>query len=96
MVPTTPELPLSRRNDGVAEAVSSLQVPSSDRFGFGSDQDSSGLNVILASPNSGLHGEEGLDRTALDIQLSPGGEVRMCSRRRWRNEMVLRTVRRVE
>lgn len=68
VVPTTPKLPLPRRNDGFAEAVSSPQVPSSDRFVFGSGQASSGLDVIVTSSNSGLPGQEGLDRTAVDIQ----------------------------
>ena len=44
------------------------QVPSSDRFVFGSGQASSGLDVIVTSSNSGLPGQEGLDRTAVDIQ----------------------------
>merc|ERR1712042_217097 len=64
VVPTTPKLPLPRRNDGFAEAVSSPLVPSSDRFVFGPGQASSGLDVIVTSSNSGLPGQEGLDRTA--------------------------------
>lgn len=68
VVPTTPKLPLPRRNDGFAEAVSSPQVPANDRFVFGSGQASSGLDVIVTSSNSGLPGQEGLDRTAVDIQ----------------------------
>jgi len=76
VVPTTPKLPLPRRqNDGFAEAVSSPQVPSSDRFVFGSGQASSGLDVIVTSSNSGLPGQEGLDRTAVDIQqFATGGD----------------------
>merc|ERR1712042_203965 len=74
VVPTTPKLPLPRRqNDGFAEAVSSPQVPSSDRFVFGSGQASSGLDVIVTSSNSGLPGQEGLDRTAVDIQQFASG-----------------------
>ena len=44
------------------------QVLSSDRFVFGSGQASSGLDVIVTSSNSGLPGQEGLDRIAKDIQ----------------------------
>merc|ERR1719508_564476 len=78
VVPTTPKLPLPRRNDGFAEAVSSPQVPSSDRFVFGSGQASSGPDVIVTSSNSGLPGQEGLDRTAVDIQqfATGGGDER--------------------
>ena len=35
---------------------------------FGSGQASSGPDVIVTSSNSGLPGQEGLDRTAVDIQ----------------------------
>jgi len=71
VVPTTPKLPIHRRNDGFAEAVSSPQVPSSqDRFVFGSSQSTSGApDLIVTSSNSGLQGQEGLDRTAVDIQM---------------------------
>ena len=71
VVPTTPKLPIHRRNDGFAEAVSSPQVPSSqDRFVFGSSQSTSGApDLIVTSSNSGLQGQEGLDRTAVDIQV---------------------------
>ena len=70
VVPTTPKLPLHRRNDGFAEAVSSPQVPSSqDRSVFGSSQGSSGApDLIVTSSNSGLQGQEGMDRTAVDVQ----------------------------
>ena len=88
MVPTTPKLPLPRRNDGFAEAVSSPQVllcllsgdnqvsihtsfkvPSS-QFVFGSSQSSGAPDLIVTSSNSGLQGQEGLDRTAMDIQVT--------------------------
>merc|ERR1719291_1048621 len=74
VVPTTPKLPLPRRNDGFAEAVSSPQVPSSqDRFVFGSGQPSGAPDLIVTSSNSGLQGQEGLDRTAMDIQVFARG-----------------------
>ena len=41
---------------------------SSDRFVFGFGQASSGLGVIVTSSNSGLPGQEVLDRIAMDIQ----------------------------
>jgi len=69
VVPTTPKLPLPRRNDGFAEAVSSPQVPV---FAFGAG----GPDLIVTSSNSGLPGQEGLDRTAMDIQqFVRGGDV---------------------
>jgi len=78
VVPSTPKLILPRRNDGgFAEAVSSPQVPSSDRFTFGagaSGSSLSGPDVIVTSSNSGLAGQEGVDRTAVDIsQFASGG-----------------------
>ena len=44
------------------------QVPYSDRFVFGSGQATSGLDVIVTSSNSDIPGQEGLDRTTVDIQ----------------------------
>ena len=45
---------------------------------FGSGQASSGPDVIVTSSNSGLPGQEGLDRTAVDIQqfATGGGDER--------------------
>merc|ERR1719284_314142 len=71
VVPSTPNLPLARRTDGFAEAVSSPQVPVSEHFVFaqsGSSGGASGADLIVTSSNSGLAGQEGLDRTAVDIQ----------------------------
>jgi len=71
VVPSTPNLPLARRTDGFAEAVSSPQVPVSEHFVFaqsGSSGGTSGADLIVTSSNSGLAGQEGLDRTAVDIQ----------------------------
>merc|ERR1719242_1386634 len=71
VVPSTPNLPLARRTDGFAEAVSSPQVPGSEHFVFaqsGSSGGASGADLIVTSSNSGLAGQEGLDRTAVDIQ----------------------------
>ena len=88
VVPSTPNLPLARRTDGFAEAVSSpqvtlnffsmrcgiishissvilLQVPVSEHFVFaqsGSSGGASGADLIVTSSNSGLAGQEGLDR----------------------------------
>ena len=51
-----------------------IQVPSSqDRFVFGSGQPSGAPDLIVTSSNSGLQGQEGLDRTALDIQVFARG-----------------------
>merc|ERR1719409_2503945 len=55
VVPSTPKLPLARRTDGFAEAGSSGSA-------------SSGADLIVTSSNSGLAGQEGVDRTAVDIQ----------------------------
>ena len=50
------------------------QVPYSDRFVFGSGQATSGLDVIVTSSNSDIPGQEGLDRTPVDIrQFATGG-----------------------
>lgn len=86
VVPSTPNLPLARRTDGFAEAVSSpqvrfsfmylrhleaylhLQVPVSEHFVFaqsGSSGGASGADLIVTSSNSGLAGQEGLDRYQL-------------------------------
>ena len=51
-----------------------IQVPSSqDRFVFGSGQPSGAPDLIVTSSNSGLQGQEGLDRTAMDIQVFARG-----------------------
>ena len=50
------------------------QVHYSDRFVFGSGQATSGLDVIVTRSNSDLPGQEGLDRTTVDIhQFATGG-----------------------
>ena len=46
-----------------------LKVPSS-QFVFGSSQSSGAPDLIVTSSNSGLQGQEGLDRTAMDIQVT--------------------------
>ena len=56
------------------------QVPVSEHFVFaqsGSSGSSSGTDLIVTSSNSGLAGQEGLDRTAVDIQLFATGAVRL-------------------
>ena len=45
-----------------------FQVPSS-QFVFGANQSGGAPDLIVTSSNSGLQGQEGLDRTAMDIQV---------------------------
>ena len=71
------------------------QVLSSDRFVFGSGQASSGLDVIVTSSNSGLPGQEGLDRIAKDIQqFVKGGGAAVQQEAAEGDGVPLRTVRR--
>ena len=61
----------------VSPTRSPPQVPVSEHFVFAqsgsSGSASSGADLIVTSSNSGLAGQEGVDRTAVDIQLFASG-----------------------
>ena len=65
------ELDTDNLDIGCDEYVDNVQE--GDRFVFGSDQFSNGLDVIVTNSNSGLPGQEGLDRTTVNIQQFAAG-----------------------
>jgi len=77
VVPSTPKLAEPRRPDGFSEAVSSPQVPSNERFVFGSS--AAGSSSTVAGPDivvtsTGLMGQEGAERTSFDISQLAGSK----------------------